>query len=37
MAVKLAPAEDERMVKERFLTQMTMSKGAIPLKVLTKK
>lgn len=36
-AVKLTPAEEEAIIKQRYLTQMTVPKGNLPLKVLTKK
>ncbi|PNW85351.1 hypothetical protein CHLRE_03g182350v5 [Chlamydomonas reinhardtii] len=36
-AVKLTAAEEDAINKHRYLTQMTVPKGALPLKVLTKK
>ncbi|PNH12378.1 THO complex subunit 7 [Tetrabaena socialis] len=36
-ALKLTVAEEEAIIKQRYLTQMTVPKGNLPLKVLTKK
>ncbi|GFR41067.1 hypothetical protein Agub_g1707 [Astrephomene gubernaculifera] len=36
-AVRMTPAEEEAIIKQRYLTQMTVPKGNLPLKVLTKK
>ncbi|KAG2499909.1 hypothetical protein HYH03_002197 [Edaphochlamys debaryana] len=36
-AIKLTPAEEDAIIKQRYLTQMTVPKGNLPLKVLTKK
>lgn len=36
-AIKLTAAEEEAIIKQRYLTQMTVRAGQLPLKVLMKK